>query len=65
MICFQELFYSPYLGITEDAKYYDFAEPADGPIVQRFAALAAELAMVAVLPIFEEEQPALTTTPRS
>ena len=57
VICFQELFYSPYLGITEDAKYYDFAEPADGPIVQRFAALAAELSMVAVLPIFEEEQP--------
>jgi len=57
VICFQELFYSPYLGITEDVKYYDFAEPADGPIVQRFAALAAELSMVAVLPIFEEEQP--------
>ena len=57
VICFQELFYWPYLGITEDVKYYDFAEPADGPIVQRFAALAAELSMVAVLPIFEEEQP--------
>jgi beta-ureidopropionase len=57
VLCFQELFYSPYLGITEDVKYYDFAEPADGPIVQRFAALAAELSMVAVLPIFEEEQP--------
>jgi beta-ureidopropionase len=56
VICFQELFHSPYLGITEDVKYYDFAEPADGPIVQRFAALAGELSMVAVLPIFEEEQ---------
>ena len=43
VICFQELFYGPYFGITEDAKYYDFAEPADGPVVQRFAALAAEL----------------------
>ena len=41
VICFQELFYGPYFGITEDAKYYDYAEPADGPIVQRFAALAA------------------------
>ena len=57
MICFQELFYGPYFGITEDKKYYDFAEPADGPIVQRFAALAAELGMVMVLPIYEEEQP--------
>ena len=41
VICFQELFYGPYFGITEDKKYYRYAEPADGPIVQRFAALAA------------------------
>ena len=41
VICFQELFYGPYFGITEDAKYYAYAEPADGPVVQRFAALAA------------------------
>ena len=37
IICFQELFYGPYFGITEDKKYYRYAEPADGPIVQRFA----------------------------
>ena len=37
-------------------KYYDFVEPADGPVLERFAALAAELSMVAVLPIFEEDQ---------
>jgi len=57
IICFQELFYGPYFGIIEDAKYYDYAEPADGPIVQRFAALARELKMVMVLPIYEEEMP--------
>ena len=57
IICFQELFYGPYFGIVEDAKYYDYAEPADGPIVQRFAALARELKMVMVLPIYEEEMP--------
>jgi N-carbamoylputrescine amidase len=56
VICFQELFYGPYFGITEDAKYYDYAEPADGPIVQRFAALAKELGMVMILPIYEEAQ---------
>jgi beta-ureidopropionase len=55
-VCFQELFYGPYFGITEDAKYYDLAQPADGPIVQRFAALAKELGMVLVLPIYEEAQ---------
>ncbi|MGH7449257.1 MAG: nitrilase-related carbon-nitrogen hydrolase, partial [Longimicrobiales bacterium] len=56
VMCFQELFYGPYFGITQDQKYYALAEPADGPIVQRFAALAKELAMVMVLPIYEEEQ---------
>jgi beta-ureidopropionase len=57
IICFQELFYGPYFGITQDKKYYDFAESADGPIVQRFAALAKELGIVMILPIYEEEQP--------
>jgi N-carbamoylputrescine amidase len=57
IICFQELFYGPYFGITEDPKYYDFAEPADGPTVQRFAKLAEELGIVMVLPIYEEDQP--------
>lgn len=57
VICFQELFYGPYFGITEERKYYDFAEPADGPTVTRFAALAKELSLVMVLPIYEEDMP--------
>ena len=57
VICFQELFYGPYFGITEDKKYYSYAEPADGPIVQRFAKLAKELNMVMILPIYEEDMP--------
>jgi N-carbamoylputrescine amidase len=56
VICFQELFYGPYFGIVEDAKYYDYAEPADGYITQRFQALAKEYHMVIVLPIYEKEQ---------
>ncbi|PRY16947.1 nitrilase-related carbon-nitrogen hydrolase [Kineococcus rhizosphaerae] len=57
VLCFQELFYGPYFGITQDPKYYRYAEPADGPVVQRFAALAKELGVVSVLPIYEEQQP--------
>ena len=56
LIAFQELFYGPYFGITQDKKYYRFAEQADGPIVQRFAALAKELGLVTVLPIYEEAE---------
>src|ERR1700744_2658211 len=55
IVCFQELFYGPYFGITEDKKYYRYAEPADGPIVQRFAELAKELGVVMILPIYEED----------
>ncbi|SMY11969.1 nitrilase-related carbon-nitrogen hydrolase [Brevibacterium jeotgali] len=57
VICFQELFYGPYFGITQDKKYYAYAEPANGPIVQRFAALAEELGIVTILPIYEEAMP--------
>ncbi|WP_430593465.1 nitrilase-related carbon-nitrogen hydrolase [Humidisolicoccus flavus] len=56
VMCFQELFYGPYFGITQDKKYYRYAESAEGPIVQRFASLAQELGMVMVLPIYEEAQ---------
>ena len=55
-MCFQELFYGPYFGITQDKKYYRYAEPADGPIVQRFASIAKELGVVTILPIYEEDQ---------
>jgi N-carbamoylputrescine amidase len=57
IICFQELFYGPYFGIIEDAKYYDYAESVPGPTVERFQALAKELNMVIVLPVYEEEMP--------
>jgi beta-ureidopropionase len=57
VVCFQELFHGPYFGIVQDAKYYDYAESVPGPTVARFQALAAELGIVMVLPLYEEEQP--------
>ncbi|MCU1431394.1 MAG: Nitrilase/cyanide hydratase and apolipoprotein N-acyltransferase [Actinotalea sp.] len=57
IIAFQELFYGPYFGITQDTKYYAYAESVPGPTVERFAALAREHSMVMVLPVYEEEQP--------
>jgi N-carbamoylputrescine amidase len=57
IICFQELFYGPYFGIVEDAKYYEYAETIPGPTVERFQALAKELSLVIVLPIYEEAMP--------
>lgn len=57
IICFQELFYGPYFGIIEDPKYYEYAETVPGPTVDRFQALARELELVIVLPIYEEAMP--------
>ena len=59
-MCFQELFYGPYFCQVQDAEYYDYAEPMpDGPTTQRFQALARELGMVLVLPMYEQEQEGL------
>jgi beta-ureidopropionase len=53
VIGFQELFYGPYFGIVQDQKYYDYVESIPGPTVERFQALAKELGLVVVLPIYE------------
>lgn len=58
VMCFQELFYGPYFCQVQDTEFYEYAEAVpDGRTTQRFAALAKELGMVLVLPVYEEEQP--------
>ena len=57
VICFQELFYGPYFCQLQDPKFYEYAESVPGPTTERFAALARELGMVMVLPMYEQEQP--------
>lgn len=53
VIGFQELFYGPYFGAVQDQKYYDYVEPVPGPTTERFQALARELNLVIVLPVYE------------
>ncbi|MTD13621.1 acyltransferase [Nakamurella sp. YIM 132087] len=53
IIGFQELFYGPYFGAVQDQKYYEYVESVPGPTVERFQALAKELAIVMVLPVYE------------
>src|SRR5215467_9485759 len=57
VMCFQELFYGPYFCQVQDPQYYSYAESIPGPTTERFQALAAELGMVMVLPMYEQEQP--------
>jgi N-carbamoylputrescine amidase len=56
VICFQELFYGPYFCQVQDAAYYNYAESIPGPTTERFQALAAELGLVMILPMYEKEQ---------
>ncbi len=53
VICFQKLFYGPYFGIVQDQKYYQYTETVPGPTIERFQALARELGLVMVLPVYE------------
>ncbi|HEY3001573.1 MAG TPA: nitrilase-related carbon-nitrogen hydrolase [Kribbellaceae bacterium] len=57
VICFQELFYGPYFCQVQDPEFYAYAESVPGPTTERFQALARELGMVMVLPVYEQEQP--------
>ncbi|MCC6319760.1 MAG: carbon-nitrogen hydrolase [Gemmatimonadaceae bacterium] len=55
VICLQELFNAPYFCQTLDMKWFDLAEPIPGPTTDRMQALAKELAVVLIVPIYERE----------
>ena len=54
VICLQELFYSLYLCQDENPDMFDLAIEIPGPLTDQFCALAAELGIVIVLPVFEK-----------
>ena len=54
VLCFQEIFNTPYFCNVQDSKHYDDAEEIpDGPTVQRMISLSKETGMVLVVPIYE------------
>jgi N-carbamoylputrescine amidase len=54
VILLQELFNAPYFCKVTDAERFDLAERIPGPTVERMQAVAKELAVVIVVPIFEK-----------
>jgi N-carbamoylputrescine amidase len=57
VIGFQEVFNAPYFCQVQEPEHYRWAEAVpDGPTVRRFQALAAELGLVMVLPVYEKEK---------
>lgn len=59
VICLKELFDAPYFCKKLDLERFDLAEPVPGPTVARLSALAAELEVVLVVPLYEREAPGL------
>ncbi len=56
IVSLQEIFYGPYFCAEQKPKWYDSAEEIpDGPTTQQFQAVAKELGIVLILPIYERE----------
>jgi N-carbamoylputrescine amidase len=56
MLCFQELFTSPYFCPSQDPKWYGLAEAVpNGPTTQLMCELAKKYNMVLIVPVFECE----------
>lgn len=59
IVCLQELFRSQYFCLQENAALFALAEPVPGPTTQTLCALAAELGVVIIGPLFERRAPGL------
>jgi N-carbamoylputrescine amidase len=55
--CLQEIFFGPYFCAEQETKWFETAEPDDGPTVQTMRDLARKNEMVIVVPFFEKEAP--------
>lgn len=53
--CLQEIFFGPYFCAEQDPRWFDTAEPDDGPTVTTMRKLARRHEMVLVVPFFEKE----------
>ncbi|MFN8573439.1 MAG: carbon-nitrogen hydrolase [Gemmatimonadaceae bacterium] len=55
IVCLQELFNAPYFCKSLKMEWFDIAEPIPGPTVERLQALARELEIVLIIPIYERQ----------
>jgi len=65
ILSLQELFYGPYFCAEQNIRWYDLTERVpDGPTTQLMQKIAAKHGMAIVVPVYEEQMPACTSTPR-
>jgi N-carbamoylputrescine amidase len=55
IVCLKELFNAPYFCKSQKCERFDIAEPIPGPTTDRMQALAKELAIVLIVPLFERQ----------
>ena len=55
ILCLQEIFNGPYFCPSQDARWYDAAEPIPGPTVNALAPYAKKYGMVMIIPVYEKE----------
>ncbi|MFV0387161.1 MAG: nitrilase-related carbon-nitrogen hydrolase [Pyrinomonadaceae bacterium] len=56
MLCFQEIFTTPYFCAEQETRWYEAVEKVpDGPTVQMMQDVAKQFGMVLIVPIYEEE----------
>src|SRR5215207_9700645 len=55
IICLQELFNCQYFCKAQKGERFELAEPIPGPTVEHMQALAKELGIVLIVPIFERQ----------
>jgi N-carbamoylputrescine amidase len=55
IVCLKELFDAPYFCKVQTPDRFDLAEPIPGPTVETMQALARELSVVLIVPIFERQ----------
>ena len=57
ILCLQEIFNGPYFCPSQDARWYDAAEPIPGPTTDLMAEYAKKYEMVIIVPLYEMVQP--------
>src|SRR6266849_5334186 len=60
LVCLPELFRTLYIGQREDHALFDLAEPVPGPTTDTLGALARQLGVVIIAPLFERRAPGLS-----
>jgi N-carbamoylputrescine amidase len=55
IVCLKELFNAPYFCKAEESDRFDLAEAIPGPTTARMQALAKELSVVLIVPLFERQ----------